>query len=231
MSSARRQDVEVVIGACELRKGTAFRFGNTAAGDWRLGRMVDWNVDVGLAVAASAAYPLLLPALDRTWRFRKDGLEREHRVLLTDGGVYDNLGLQVLEPGRDGRVSIHTYECDYLIVCSAGQGQADGTATPTRVLPRIASSFNIVHRRVQDLAMQRLHEMTRTGILKGFALPYLGQQDGRLPWKPADLVPRQDVIDYPTDFAAMSDDWIDRLSARGEQLTRTLVEFYLPELT
>jgi len=230
MSSPRRRNIDVVIGACELRKGSAFRFGNTKAGDWRHGEMTGWDVDVSFAVAASAAYPLFLPSFDRTWKFRKEGKETEHRVLIADGGIYDNLGLQVLEPGRDAKVSLHAFPCEYLIVCNAGHGQEDGISLPLGFLPRVARSFGIVHRRVQDSAMHRLHQMKETGQIKGFVLPYLGQQDGGLPWKPVDLVPRSEVVAYPTNFGAMSDLWIEKLSRRGEQLTRGLVEYYLGQI-
>jgi len=69
--------------------------------------------------------------------------------------------------------------------------------------------------------------LKETRKIKGFAMPYLGQQDESLPWKLADLVPRSEVMSYPTNFAAMSDAWIEKLSERGEQLTRGLVEHYL----
>jgi len=230
MCANRRSDIDVVIGACELRTGTAFRFGNAKAGSWRYGEMLDWNVHVAFAVAASAAYPLFLPALDRRLRFRKGDKDDEHRVALTDGGVYDNLGVQVLEPGRDRAYSLHSYNCDYLIVCNAGVGASLTRLLPLNFGPRVSRSFEIVHRRVQDSAMNRLHQLKRSGAIKGFAMPYLGQADDALPWKPADLVPRGEVIRYPTDFSAMSDAWIAKLSLRGEQLTRTLVELYLPAL-
>jgi NTE family protein len=41
-------------------------------------------------------------------------------------------------------------------------------------------------------------------------------------------VPRSDAIRYPTNFAAMPEEWIDKLSLRGEQLTQILIEQYLP---
>jgi NTE family protein len=151
-------------------------------------------------------------------------------VLLTDGGVYDNLGAAVLEPGRDGGYGIHSYPCDQLIVCSAGQGQASGALLPRAFLDRIQRSFGVVHRRVQDGAIQRLHILKDARLIEGFALPYLGQQDHKLPWKPPDLVPRREVVDYPTNFAPMTDAWIDRLSLRGEQLTRILVPHYLADV-
>ena len=78
--------------------------------------------------------------------------------------------------------------------------------------------------------MNRLHSLKESGAIKGFALPYLGQIDDRLPWKPSGLVPRGDVLGYPTDFAGMSEAWIEKLSSRGEQLTRCLIAQYCPEL-
>jgi len=230
MSSPRRDGMEVVIGSCELRTGVAFRFGNRKSGDWRRGEMVGGDVDVAFAVAASAAYPIFLPAFDRTWKFRKDNHESKHRVILTDGGVYDNLGVQVLEPGYDPEVSLHTFPCEYLVACNAGSGQESGDCVPMGFLTRIAGSFGVVHRRVQDSTMKRLHHLNEAGLIKGFILPYLGQQDDRLPWKPSVLITREEVISYPTDFAAMSDEWIDKLSGRGEQLTRCLVSLYLRDL-
>ncbi len=230
MSSPRRNDIEIVIGSCELGTGSAFRFGNRKSGSWRQGEMSFSDVDIALAVAASAAYPVFFPAVDRIWRFRKRGQETQHRVFLTDGGVYDNLGIQVLEPGRDPEVSLHTFPCDYLIGCNAGHGQMLGRSLSIRFLPRIIRSFEVIHRRVQDSTMHRLHHLKEVGQIRGFALPYLGQLDERLPWRPSVLVPREEVINYPTDFASMSDQWIDRLSDRGEHLTRILVSYYLPDL-
>src|SRR3984893_5656736 len=227
MSSPRRR-FEVVIGACDLRTGSAFRFGNSKSGSWRLGELAEANVDLALAVAASAAYPLFLPTLDRKWKFRKGGTEQTQVVQLTDGGIYDNLGIQVLEPRRNPSFSIHTFECEYLIVCNAGHGQPTSMNVPRRIVPRLSRAFDVVHRRVQDSAMHRLHQLHQAKIIKGFAHPYLGQMDESLPWVPSPLASRSSVIGYPTDFRAMSEDWADRLSDRGEPLTRLLVSHYLP---
>ena len=230
MRSPRRNNIDLVVGACELRTGTAFRFGNTESGGWRFGQIVNEDPEIAFAVAASAAYPILLPALDRVWTFKKNDYEKVTRVLLADGGIYDNLGIQVLEPGRDPNFSLHTCACDYIIVCNAGHGQETGDALPLTFYPRVRKSFEIVHRRVQDSSMQRLHQLKTDGLIKGFSMPYLGQKDSRLPIKPNPLVPREDVISYPTDFAPMNRGWIRKLSNRGEQLTRALVSYYLFDL-
>jgi NTE family protein len=230
MSSARRAEIEVVIGACDLRTESGFRFGNSKSGSWRLGEMVSGDVEVSLAVAASAAYPLFLPALDRQWLFNKHDIETEHRVLLSDGGIYDNLGVRVLEPGRDPKISIHSFPCEYVIACNAGLGQASGENLPTRFYGRMASAFSMVHRLVGNATMNSLHELQRSNRIKGFILPYLGQQDDDLPVAPKVLVPRSEVVGYPTDFSAMPEEWINKISNRGEQLTRLLASYYFKGL-
>jgi NTE family protein len=187
-------------------------------------------VDVALAVAASAAYPIVLRAVDRTWRFRRKGREETRRVLLTDGGVYDNLGVQAIESGRSADFSLHCFPCKYIIACNAGMGQETGDKLPRWWYPQVKQSFGIIHGRVQDGSMHSLHQMREAGLIEGFALPYLGQQDEQLPWRPAGLVPRQEVMRYPTNFAPMSDSWIDRISTRGEQLTRVILSIHVSPL-
>lgn len=68
------------------------------------------------------------------------------------------------------------------------------------------------------------------GTLKGFILPYLGQNDDAIPFRPHDLISRDQVVDYPTNLAAMADNQIELISGRGEQLTHLLLTHYCPEL-
>jgi len=75
-----------------------------------------------------------------------------------------------------------------------------------------------------------LHRLKGSGQIKGFLLPYLGQNDSALPCPPADLVPRDATYDYPTDFDPMTREDLQLLAKRGEQLTRNLIETYHPDL-
>ena len=61
-------------------------------------------------------------------------------------------------------------------------------------------------------------------------MPFLGQNDSALPIRPTNLVPRDAVIDYPTDFSPMSELDIRQISARGEQLARLLIEHHSPDI-
>lgn len=226
-----RDSVHTVINATELRTGSAFRFGSKQSGCWRFGTIAPEEALVADAVAASAAYPPLLPALDRKYRFtKKGGITNPTRVLLTDGGVFENLGVSPMEPGRTPSISTNVFDPDYIICCDAGAGLFDDNSYPMRWPSRMLRSFLTVFRKVQDATRKRLHNVAAAGEISGFALCYLGQQDNALPWVPAGLPRRNEVRDYPTDFAAMSTEDIDRLALRGELLTRLLLAYYLPEL-
>ena len=219
----------LVINATELRTGSAFRFGTKESGSWRWGKLHHNNASVAHAVAASAAYPLFLPAFDETLTFEKDGALKASRVILTDGGIYDNLGLGCLWPDRSPDVSLNVVPVDTIICCSAGYGLRQEPPSQF-IFARMLSVFSAVFDRAQNAAMHRLHEAQRSGQIKRFVFPYLGQQDRQLLNPPADLVRREEAHAYPTDFNAMPSEWIDRLSLRGEQLTLCLARAYIPEL-
>jgi len=61
-------------------------------------------------------------------------------------------------------------------------------------------------------------------------MAYLGMPDHHLPVPIADLVPREAVARYGTNFARMSHENLDLLSTRGEQLVRSLLPVYCPDL-
>lgn len=231
MRDIKRESLDVVVNATELRTGSAFRFGSRQSGCWRFGEIAPEDARLADAVAASAAYPALLPALDRHYRFIKKGATSgPTRVLLTDGGVFENLGAGPMEPGRDPRISTNVYDPAYLISCDAGAGLFDGDCYPMWWPSRMHQSFLTVFRKVQDATRGRLHRLDESGAISGFVLSYLGQNDDSLPWIPSGLPSRQEVRGYPTDFSPMDTEDIDRLALRGELLTRLLIGYYLPDL-
>ena len=220
----------LIITAADLRTGSAFYFSPRNCGSWRLEELADKNVTIGCAVAASAAYPMALPALDLMLPFdKKDGTRRLERVSLADGGVYDNLGLAALWPDRDPEISLNVTVVDTIICCRAGYGPRFDP--PSQMLfGRIRNAFYCTHDRAQNAATKRLFDLLEGGKLKGVLMPYLGQSDRRLKYPPEDLVTREETFAYPTDFFAMSEEWVEKLSRRGEQLTRALVAEHLPHL-
>lgn len=220
---------EVLVSATDMSSGNAVRFGSRVSACSPYGTIVG-DVTVAEAVAASAAFPVLLPALRRTYEFReRNGDQRDRQLVLTDGGVYDNLGLSPLLPGRSRDFTSHVFDLDHVIAVDAGRGRASRRAARFLV-GRLSQSFDITHTKSQDAARNRVHTARQNTELAGFVHVYLGMRDHRLPVPVADLVPRIRVQDYPTNFARMTADDLEAVAKRGEQLTRTLINTYIPDI-
>jgi NTE family protein len=94
-----------VINATNVQSGALWRFSKPYMGDYRVGRIEKPTLALATAVAASSAFPPVLSPLtielDPASFMAGSGedLQRDpfdSRVVLTDGGVYDNLGLETV---------------------------------------------------------------------------------------------------------------------------------------
>ena len=222
-----RQNKAIVFNACELRTTTAFRMSNTMFGSWRFGWSEASNLSVAEAVTASAAFPPLLPPFDWTRDFTKNDLTRQQRVLITDGGVFDNIGVSVMEPGRDSSISAINHPVKVIIASDACAGQLSGGDLPASWSSRMTQVFTSVMRKVNDATKQRLHKQAEHGDIDRFVYINLGQIDHLVPLKTPGWINREHVLDYSTDFSAMSAENIQGLSSRGESITRALATQYL----
>lgn len=221
LAAVTHQDLHTVLSATDMATSNAIRFGSQSSSISALGRILE-PVTVAEAVAASAAFPILLPALARRFTFEaRDGTQTQRRILMTDGGVYDNLGISPLMPRRSGAHTSHVYDLDYLISVDAGSGRRDVRGGQYFV-SRIKRSFEISHGRTQDSARSQLHEARGMADLSGFLHIYLGVSDERLP-PLADLVPRGAAANYATNFAAMRLRDFEAITIRGEEIARLLL--------
>jgi NTE family protein len=94
-----------VFNATNVQSKALWRFSKPYMRDWRVGEVRNPTIDLAVAVAASSAFPpVLSPAVlelkesDYTPK-TGSGLQRPPfttGVVLTDGGVYDNLGLETV---------------------------------------------------------------------------------------------------------------------------------------
>jgi len=94
-----------IFNSTSVQSGVLWRFTRDYMWDYRVGKIVNRTVPLATAVAASSAFPPFLSPL--TLQFRpsdfvpnsgKDMQDDRFRqkVVLTDGGVYDNLGLETV---------------------------------------------------------------------------------------------------------------------------------------
>lgn len=229
MADVTHPETDVIISAADLSTGNAVRFGSEVSACSPHGVITE-SVPVADAVAASAAFPVLLPHLNRSYTFtQRNGTTKRKTMLMTDGGVYDNLGLTPLLPGRSRAHTSHVHDLDYIVAVDAGIGRITHRA-PNHWPGRMSRSFAIAHTRAQDSLRAHMHDLAQHGLLTGFVYSYLGMRDSRLPTPLPDLVPRESVFTYPTNFAAVAPNDLAALTTRGEQLTRVLLDLYCPNL-
>jgi NTE family protein len=97
---------DFVINASSAQTGVLFRFSRYFMADYRVGVVNNPTIELAVAVAASSAFPPFLSPV----KLILDGpcflpdpkadLQREpftSRIILLDGGVYDNLGLETIQ--------------------------------------------------------------------------------------------------------------------------------------
>jgi NTE family protein len=229
LTSPTRNQLSIIINATELQTGTAFRFSNLKSYCWRFGEVKNNEILVAEAVAASAAYPVFFPAFDKYFVFNKDNPENPNRVILSDGGLYDNLGLSAVLPGKDPQYSSLVFDPEYIICCNAGYGMFDIETPPYGFFSRISKSFFSVFRKNQDASMDKLFKLKELGKIKGFVLAYLGQQDVEIEKRNDNYVTR-DKVNYPTNFNPMCKKKMDDLIERGKFLMTYCLENYCQDL-
>lgn len=148
---------EFVFNATSVQTKSRVRFTRAFIADYRLGRIPEPRLDLAHAVAASSAFPpFLSPVVLRfgasDWiaplRGRKPDVDDPaflEKMVLTDGGVYDNIGLQ--EPRR---------ECGHVFV-SDGGGLWAPEPSPAHDWPRhFYRVFTLVDSQVRALRKQQI---------------------------------------------------------------------------
>jgi NTE family protein len=137
---------DFVFCATNFQTGANFVFNSRVAGDWKIGYTRARTLRLADAVAASSAFPVAFPplvlgfdpALDKFQRGALKGCpeyaEITRHVLLTDGGVYDNLGLEPV--WKNHRV----------VFCSDGGAPYGLAPDPwTSAAPRLSHSNDIIN--------------------------------------------------------------------------------------
>jgi NTE family protein len=139
--------------ATSLQTGSSVRIERKRLADYRIGEIPDPDLPVARVVAASSAFPPVLspveldldPALWRklegAYLFDNDALKG--RMLLTDGGVYDNMGLEAVWD-RAGTVLVSDAGAPLDVQASP---HTDWTRQAMRVLDIITEQTRALRRR------------------------------------------------------------------------------------
>jgi len=150
-----------IFNASNVQSGVLFRFSKPYIADYRVGMIRNPRVRVSVAVAASSAFPPVLSPLTLNFEHHQwapasgDDLQRPPfttRPVLTDGGVYDNLGLET---------AWKRYRT--VLVSDAGGRMAAEEKPKTDPLRHT--------RRVLDLIDSQVRSLRKRQILAGYQLP------------------------------------------------------------
>jgi NTE family protein len=168
-----------VINATNLQSGVLFRFSKPYVADYKVG-MIEGHAEefpVAVAVAASAAFPpffapVRLDIPDGRFKpntpeddFVLGTPEFQRRILLADGGVYDNLGLETV------------FKSCYTIYASDGGGRmketpdisTDWIRQPLRVMNVIDNQVRSLRKRLLLASFDRDHDGAYWGTWSNMA--------------------------------------------------------------
>jgi NTE family protein len=146
-----RKGPRIYLNSTSLSTGNMFTCvageqGRCEIGEWELGFHEDNDFPISRAVAASSAFPPVFPPL-RVDRDKYPVADVDY-VTLTDGGVYDNLGVNPLFRERN---NVH-----YAIVSDAGKPFAiDETPTDSGTIV-LKETISILMEQVRGLQFERL---------------------------------------------------------------------------
>jgi NTE family protein len=216
-----------VVNATSLQSGVLFRFSKPYLWDYRVGEVVAPTVPLAVAVAASSAFPpILSPARLRfpAGAFTPgsgDGLQKEpytRRLLLSDGGVYDNLGLETV------------WKRYKTILVSDGGGHLKDTASPPRDwLRQSFRVLGVIDNQVRSLRKRQVIDGYKTGARSG---TYWGIRSHTADYQLPDSLPSPPqatdaLAAVPTRLAAMPAELQERLINWGYAIADTALRRHL----
>ena len=192
-----------VINATNVGSGELLRFSRRYLADWRVGRINHPDVEVATAVASSSAFPpVLSPARirlgDADWITEEgndlDALENRDEIVLTDGGVYDNLGLETAWK-----------RCRTVLVSDAGGRMASDPDPEGDWARHTIRVLKVIDNQVRALRKRQVIEGFKRGDRTGL---YLGirshvEDYGLADPLPHDPVEAQRLAEIPTRLAAL----------------------------
>ena len=216
-----------IFNATNLETGSLFRFSKRHNSDYSIGQIATPNTSIADAVAASSAFPPFLSPFmlevepeDFTIRDGDLGDDYRQELSLTDGGVYDNLGLQQVW-GR----------CKTVFV-SDGGGRLAPDSTPAgdwgRQLKRI---LDIVDHQVRNLRKRQIVGSLESGARDG---AYWGIRTNIDEYQMADALPcphdaTMRIADIPTRLKRLGAADQERLINWGYAVTDAALRRYFDQ--
>lgn len=153
---------EFLFYGTNYQTGASIRLQKSAISDYKIGTYPSPEISMSKVVGISSAFPPLLspvtlktnPDLWEKTGFSKyyDNVKLRKKLILTDGGLYDNMGLEALWKGK-GKYS-------HLIVCDAG--------APFTVTHKIRTNWAGQLLRMTDLMTDQQRALRKRKLLENY---------------------------------------------------------------
>jgi NTE family protein len=177
-----------IFNTTNLQTGRDFRISKPYMADYRVGQIDAPQLDLGVAVAASSAFPpVLSPCIIEvdpgSWKRTEgadlfDDVRYRHTLTLTDGGAYDNIGLEPIDTFKT------------VLVSDAGAPFGMQDKAKTDPVGQLSRALDIATDQARGLRARYLIELAK---LRGQTVAYWGIDTaidkypaaGKLPCDPA----------------------------------------------
>lgn len=153
---------EFLFYGTNFQTGDSIRLQKSAIYDYKIGEYPSPEISMAKVVGISSAFPpMLSPVTLKTepdhWKKTKyssyyDNIKLREKLLLTDGGLYDNMGLEAVWKGK-GRYS-------HVIVCDAG--------APFSVKHNIKKNWASQYMRMSDLMINQQRALRKRLLIDNF---------------------------------------------------------------
>lgn len=151
------------FNATNLESGSLWRFRKAYMRDWRVGMIKSPKLRLAQAVAASSAFPPVLSPFElgvvpSDFAVKEPGLSDDFRrdIALSDGGVYDNLGLETIWK-----------KCKTVLVSDAGGLLAPDPSPPGDWARQSVRVLDVIDQQVRNLRKRQIMDSFTNNIRQG----------------------------------------------------------------
>jgi NTE family protein len=202
-----------IFNATNLETGVLMRFCKPYLGDYKIGRILNPTLELADAVAASSAFPPVLSPFTLRLKGQQwvkdvgndedlDAPEYRDEIKLTDGGVYDNLGL---ETAWKNYTSVLVSDAGGILAADPDPG-SDWAHQTFRVL-------NVIDGQVRALRKRQVVGSLAAKVRKGMYVGVWSDIAADFPAAvlPADIGITRELAKIPTRLDALDDATQERL--------------------
>lgn len=229
------ENPKLVINSTSYLTGKGWRFSKEKMGDYQFGYVRNPKLSLAGAVAASAAYPVLIGPYYLTIEKSKDrSSEKAQKLALWDGGVYENTGLENVFKNQSLQ-----HDLEFLIVCDASPKLGRESRRWKREFPfytPIIRLINITMDQVRSLRARAFVGMIsenkngvylQIGVTTSSIFKAVGRQMPSAYSEHFDAETCALAASLPTSLKCLSEDEFDLLVEHGRQVAEATINAYI----